>query len=284
MTDFTVPAWAAAAAALLLAGAPAQAQEVHVFSGGKPFAINEEINAGFAPARDERKAKRHLSERSDAMAIATAYTGAFLHCGMNEALYPPNKPAAPEELNYFAKDASYIPIAGTKKAILLGEYGRGKAIVDLDKHTVLTPQCPAGVRTMFWSYSTDRVVFATQAVMSISFHGTSRALWTAKFNDAQDLYYFDSTRANKGFHKLLSLPDERVVDVLLPDNTDHLWVLSQAERTDLGNPRKWLKAAAGSRATKMDFTLRKVDLRGAVLDTIDVARSVPDGAAHFVRE
>jgi hypothetical protein len=275
---------ACAGALLMLGGAPARAQEVHVFSDGKPFPISEEINAGFAPARDERKARRHLNERSDALAIATAYTGSFLHCGMNESKYPPNKPAGPEELNYFVKDAQYIPITGTKKAILLGEYGRGKAIVDLDKHAVLTPQCPAGVRTMFWSYSTDRVVFATQAVTAISFHGDSRALWTAKFKDAQDLYYFDSAHAASGFRMLLSLPDERVVDVLLPDNTDHMWVLSQAERVDLRNPRKWLKAASGSPATKMDFILRKVDLKGAVLETVDVARSVPDGTAHFVRE
>lgn len=262
----------------------AQGQEVHVLSGGKPFAISEDINAAFAPARDERKAKRHLSERSDAMTIAAAYTDSFLHCGMNESTYPPAKPSSQEQIDYFAKDASFIPIAGTKKAILLGEYGRGKAIIDLDKHTVMTPQCPAGVRTMFWSYSTDRVVFATQAVKAISFYGDSRALWTAKFNDAQDLYYFDSTHPAKGFRKLMSLPEERVVDILLPDNTDHLWVLSQVERTDLGNPRKWLKAAAGARASKMDFILRKVDLHGAVLDTVEVARSVPDGAAYFVRE
>lgn len=284
MTDFTMRAMAYAVALLALGAAPARAQEVHVFSDGKPFAINEEINAAFAPARDERKARRHLNERNDAMAIAAAYAKSFLHCGMNEAKYPPDKPAGPEQLSYFAKDASYVPIAGTKKAILLGEFGRGKAIVDLDKHTLLTPQCPAGVRTMFWSYSTDRVVFATQAVTAISFYGASRALWTAKFNDAQDLYYFDSTQPANGLRKLISLPDERVVDVLLPDNTDHLWVLSQTERTDLGNPRKWLRAAAGARAIKMDFFLRKVDLNGQVLETVEVARSVPGGMAHFTRE
>ena len=282
MSNLTIRA--CAAAALLLGATQASAQEVQVFSEGKPFAINEEINASFAPARDERKSRRHLTDRNDALAIAQAYTAAFLHCGMDESKYPPNKPAGPEELNYFTKDATYVPIAGTKKAILLGEYGRGKAIVDLDKHTLLTPQCPAGVRTMFWSYSTDRVVFATQAVTSISFYGASRALWTAKFNDAQDLYYFDSSHAAAGLRKLMSLPDEKVVDVLLPDNTDHLWVLSQAERIDLGNPRKWLRAAAGSRSTKMDFFLRKVDLKGTILETVEVARSVPAGMAHFTRE
>ena len=283
MTDFTMRALACAAAAVLMLGG-ARAQEVHVFSGGKPFQISEEINASFAPARDERKARRPLAERQDAATIAAAHAAAFLHCGLEESKYPPNKAAAPEELNYFAKDASYIPIAGTRKIILLGEYARGKAIVDLDKHKILTPQCPAGVRTMFWSYSTDRIVFATQAVTGINFYGASRSLWTARFNEAQDVYYFDSTHPAGGFRKLMSLPDEKVLDVLLPDNTDHMWVLSQAERVDLRNPGKWMRAVSGHPASKMDIYLRKVDLHGAVLETVEVARAVPDGTAHFVRE
>lgn len=282
MTDLTMRAFACAV--LMLGGVPAQAQEVQVFSEGKPFAISEDINASFAPARDERKARRPLDERHDAEAIAAAHAAAFLHCGLDESKYPPGKPATPEELNYFSKDATYIPIAGTKKAILLGEYARGKAIIDLDKHKVLTPQCPAGVRTMFWSYSTDRIVFATQAVIGINFYGASRSLWTARFNEAQDLYYFDSTHAAGGFRKLMSLPDEKVLDVLLPDNTDHMWVLSQAERVDLRNPRKLLRAASGTPAVKMDIYLRKVDLKGTVLETVEVARSVPEASAVFVRE
>jgi hypothetical protein len=272
-----VLAWA------LLLSAPLQAQEVQVFSDGKPFAISEEINAAFAPARDERKARRHLDERKDAALIASAHETAFLHCGLDESRYPSSKLGGAEGINYFAKDATYIPIAGTRKIILLGEYARGKAIVDLDKHSVLTPQCPAGVRTMFWSYSTDRIVFATQAVTGITFHG-SRSLWTAKFNPAQDLHYFDSKHPAGGFRKLMSLPDEKVVDILLPDNTDHMWVLSQSERIDLRNPRKLLRAVSGSPAIKMDFNLRKVDFKGNVLETIEVARSVPDGTAHFARE
>ncbi|MES2017205.1 MAG: hypothetical protein V4484_11975 [Pseudomonadota bacterium] len=280
MTDFTIRIFAL----LMLAGVSAQAQEVHVYSAGKPFAISEEINAAFAPARDERKARRPLDERHDAAAIAAAHAAAFLHCGLDESKYPPAKAEAPEGINYFSRDATYIPIAGTRKAILLGEYARGKAIVDLDKHKILTPQCPAGVRTMFWSYSTDRIVFATQAVTGISFYGDSRALWTARFNEAQDLYYFDSTHANGGFRKLMSLPGEKVLDILLPDNTDHMWVLSQAERTDLRGPGKVLRAVTGHPAASMDIYLRKVDLKGAVLDTVEVARSVPDGSAQFARE
>ena len=284
MTDFEMRPTACAAIALLLVAAPALAQEVHVFSGGKPFEISEEVNAAFAPARDERKARRPLAERADASTIAAAHAAAFLHCGLNESKYPSPKAAAPAELSYFVKEATYIPIAHTRKIILLGEYVRGKAIVDLDKHKVLTPQCPAGVRTMFWSYGADRIVFATQAVTGINFYGESSALWTAKFNPAQDLYYFDSTHPGIGFRKLMSLPDEKVLDVLLPDNTDHMWVLSQSERIDLRTPGKWLRAAFGQRASKMDVTLRKVDLKGAVLETIEVARSVPDGTAQFARE
>jgi hypothetical protein len=276
-------ALACAALAQTLGAMPARAQEVQVFSDGRPFAISDEINARFAPARDERKARRHLDERRDAAAIASAHNAAFLHCGLDESKYPPDHQSGAEGIHYFAKDATYIPIAGTRKIILLGEYARGKAIVDLDKHSVLTPQCPAGVRTMFWSYSTDRIVFATQAVTGITFHG-SRSLWTARFNEAQDLHYFDSTHPAGGFRKVMSLPDEKVVDILLPDNTDHMWVLSQAERMDLRNPRKLLRAISGAPATKMDFTLRKVDFKGNVLETVDVARSVPDGTAHFARE
>ena len=284
MADFTMRTLACASLVLLLGMAPALAQEVQVFSDGKPFAINEEINAAFAPARDERRARRHLDERRDAAQIAAAHEAAFLHCGLDESKYPPDKKTGPEGVNYFARDATYIPIAGTRKIILLGEYARGKAIVDLDKHTVQTPQCPAGVRTMFWSYSTDRVVFATQAVTGITFHGASRSLWTAKFNEAQDLHYFDSKHPAAGFRKVLSLPDEKVVDILLPDNTDHMWVLSQSERTDLRSPRKMMQAAGGTPSVKMDFTLRKVDFKGTVLSTVEVARSVAAGTAHFARE
>ncbi len=284
MTDFTKRALACASLAVLFGATVAQAQEVQVFSDGKPFAISDEINAAFAPARDERKTRRHLDERRDAAQIAAAHEAAFLHCGLDESKYPPEKKSGPEGVNYFAKDATFIPIAGTKKIILLGEYARGKAIVDLDKHTVLTPQCPAGVRTMFWSYSTDRVVFATQAVTAINFHGDSRSLWTAKFNDAQDLHYFDTKHAGGGFRKVMSLPDEKVVDILLPDNTDHMWVLSQSERMDLRSPTKLMRAASGSPSVKMDFTLRKVDFKGTVLSTVEVARSVAAGTAHFARE
>ncbi|MES2315998.1 MAG: hypothetical protein V4631_00760 [Pseudomonadota bacterium] len=283
-TDFRMMRAIGCAAVVLMGAGPALAQEVHVYSFGKPYAINEEVNASFAPARDERKARRPLAERADAGTIAAAHSAAFLHCGLSESKYPAAKVAAPEELNYFAREATYIPIPHTKKIILLGEYVRGKAIVDLDKHKVLTPQCPAGVRTMFWSYNADRVVFATQAVTGINFYGESSALWTAKFNPAQDLYYFDSTHAGNGFRKLMSLPDEKVLDVLLPDNTDHMWVLSQTERIDLRSPGKWLRAASGNASSKMDVTLRKVDLKGTVLETIDVARSVPDGTAQFARE
>ncbi|MBC7684759.1 MAG: hypothetical protein H7176_05965 [Bdellovibrionales bacterium] len=271
--------------ALMLYASCSPAQEVRVFSEGRQIAVADEAaNELRGRPRDERKARKALAERADATAIAAAHAAAFLHCGLNESKFPPEKASTPEELNYFVKDATYIPIAGTHKIILLGEYSRGKAIVDLDKHSIQTPQCPAGVRTMFWSFSTDRVVFATQEVSKIDFHGASRAFWTAKFNPAQDVFYFDAAHPAAGFHKLLTLPDEKVLDMLLPDKADYVWVLSEAERMDLGDPRKWLRAAAGAPASKMDITLRKVDLHGAVLERVEIARAVPAGTAHFVRE
>src|SRR2546430_1355916 len=99
VTDFTIRVFAL----LMLVGAPLHAQEVQVFSGGKPYAISEEINAAFAPARDERKARRPLDERHDAAAIAAAHAAAFLHCGLDESKYPPDKAAGPEGINYFSK-------------------------------------------------------------------------------------------------------------------------------------------------------------------------------------
>jgi len=273
------------AALLLAAAAAAHAQQVRVFSAGKPVALQDELaNENRGHPRDERKARRPLSERSDAPAIAAAYTSAFLRCGLDESKYPPAKPITPEETSYFVKDATYIPVPGTAKAILLGEYSRGKAIVDLDKHKILTPQCPAGVRTIFWSYGGERIVFATQHVNKIDFHGASRALWTAKFGREQVLHYLDSTRPDAGFKKVMSLPDEKVLDILVPDKLDYLWVLSQSERMDLRDPKKWFKAASGAPASKMDITLRKVDLQGQVLEQVEIAKSVPSGTAHFVRE
>lgn len=283
MTDSTLRA--CAALALLLGASWATAQEVHVFSSGKPVAVlDEAANELRGRPRDERKGRKPLGERADAAAIASAHAAAFLRCKLNESKYPPEKAATPEEIAYFVKDATYIPIAGTHKAILIGEYVRGKAIVDLDKHKIMTPQCPAGVRTMFWSFSTDRVAFATQEVAAINFYGDSRSLWTAKFKPAQDIFYYDSAHPEAGFHKLMSLPDERVLDMILPDKGDHVWVLSESERMDLRDPRKWLRAAAGTPATKMDINLRKVDMRGNVVETIEIGRSVAAGAAHFVRE
>lgn len=267
---------AMACAAALLGALPAQAQEVRVFSQGRPYAINDDINAAFAPARDERKARRPLGDRNDAGAIAAAHAAAFLRCGLGGAKHAGG---VLDEQNTLLNDASYIPIAGTHKVILLGEFARGKAIVDLDRHSVLTPQCPAGVRAVFWSYSTSRVVFATQAVTGITYYGANNALWTAKFNDAQDVFYFDSKHGN-AFRKLISLPNEKVLDVLLPDNTDQLWVLSQSVSTGLHSPRE----AAGAPAARMDFYLRKMTAAGAVLDTVEVARAVPDGSAQFTRE
>ena len=276
---------AAVGLGLLLWASCSLAQEVHVFSEGRKIAVADEArNELRGRPRDERKARKPLAERADAKAIAAAHAAAFLHCGLDESALPPEKTSTPEELNYFVKDATYIPIAGTHKIILLGEYARGKAIVDLDQHSIQTPQCPAGVRTMFWSFSTDRVAFATQEVSKIDFHGATRALWTAKFNPAQDLFYFDAAHPTGGFHKLITLPDEKVLDMLLPDKADYVWVLSGAERMDLGDPRKWIRAAAGTPSSKMDITLRKVDLHGAVLEAVEIARSVPAGTAHFVRE
>jgi hypothetical protein len=274
VTDFTTRAIACGAALLAFHGGAAQAQEVQVFSQGKPFAISDDINASFAPARDERKARRPLDERHDAGAIAGAYAAAFLRCGLGES--PPQ--GGQHEGATGLKEASFVPIAGTRKIILLGEFARGKAIIDLDKHTVLTPQCPAGVRGVYWSYSADRVAFAAQAVTGIAYYGANRALWTAKFKDAQDVYYFDSKHASGGFRKLVSLPNEKVLDVLLPDNTDQLWVLSQSDSVELR------KGAAATPANRMDFYLRKIDLKGNVLETVEVARAVPDGSAQFARE
>lgn len=274
----------AVCAVLLLAAPWASAQQVHVFSDGKPFAAVDEGNAARSRMPDERKARHPLGERPDAKAIAEAHAAAFLRCGLDESAYPPPKPPAPEELDYFVKDASFIPVAGSSKIIVIGEYGRGKALVDTAQHAVLTPQCPAGMRTMFWSHDTARVVFATQRVNKIVFHGDSQALWTASHDPAQDLYLLDTAHAQDGIHRLMTLPNEKVLDVALPDGGQHLWVLSQSESLDLRTPRNWLRALSRKPARKMDILLRKVDLQGKTLEQVTVARAVAAGSAQFVRE
>ncbi len=285
MAEISVRLAVGAALALLLASTGVVAQEVRVYSDGRAMPVlDPAANELRGRPRDERKARRPLSERADAGKIADAHAAAFLHCGLNEGQYPADKPHAPQEQAYFVKEASYLAIPRTRKIILLGEYARGKAIVDLDKHKIITPQCPAGVRTMFWSFAADRVVFATQEVARIDFHGGSRAMWTAKFKEAQDLWYYDSKSDAAGVRKLASLPDEKVLDVLVPDIGEFVWVLSHSNRVDLGNPRKLLRAVAGSPAETMDITLRKLDLHGAVLETVEIARAVPAGSAQFVRE
>ena len=271
-----------AALLLTLATTGLHAQQVQVFSDGKKIATVDEGNGTRLRAHDERASRKPLGDRPEGPAIAAAHAAAFVRCGLNEALAPADKAITPEQRDYFVSNASYIPIKGTNKIILIGEFSRGKAIVDLDRLAVLTPQCPAGVRSLFWSHDTERIIFATQQVERIDFHGDSRALWTARFREPQDVWYSDN--AHPAFRKLMSLPKERVLDIMLPDKAGHVWVLSQSEKVDLRDPKKWMKAASGTPAKKMDILLRKVDLQGKTLDTVTVATGVAMGSAQFVRE
>ena len=271
-----------AALTLTLVAGGASAQQVQVFSDGKPLATVDEGNGTRLRAHDERASRKPLGDRPEATAIATAHAAAFVRCALNETAYPAEKPISPEERDYFVKNASYIPIKGTNRIILIGEYSRGKAVVDLDKVAVLTPQCLAGVRSLYWSHDTDRIIFATQEVEKIDFHGDTRALWTAKFKEPQDVWYSDST--HPGFRKLMSLPKERVLDVMLPDKADHIFVLSHIEKMDLRSPRKIMQAVSGTPAKKVNILLRKVDLQGKTLETITVATGVANGSAQFVRQ
>ena len=271
-----------AALLLTLATTGLHAQQVQVFSDGKKIATVDEGNGTRLRAHDERASRKPLGDRPEGSAIAAAHAAAFVRCGLNEALAPADKAITPEQRDYFVSNASYIPIKGTNKIILIGEFSRGKAIVDLDRLAVLTPQCPAGVRSLFWSHDTERIIFATQQVERIDFHGDSRALWTARFREPQDVWYSDN--AHPAFRKLMSLPKERVLDIMLPDKAGHVWVLSQSEKVDLRDPKKWMKAASGTPAKKMDILLRKVDLQGKTLDTVTVATGVAMGSAQFVRE
>jgi hypothetical protein len=271
-------------AALLLAFVASNlcAQQVQVFSEGKPVATVDEGNGTRLRAHDERAARRPLGDLADAAKIASAHADAFVRCGLNEAGYPAAKPMSPEERDYFVRNASYVPVQGSNKIILIGEFSRGKAVIDLDKMAVLTPQCPAGVRSLFWSHDTDRIIFATLQVEKIDFHGDTRALWTAKFKEPQDVWYSDS--AHPAFRKLMSLPNERVLDVMLPDKADHIFVLSQSDKLDLRGPRKMMQALSGTPARKMTILLRKVDFQGRTLETTTVATGVATGSAQFVRE
>lgn len=270
------------AVVLLCASAGAAAQQVHVFSDGKPYAEVDAGNAARPRAPDERKARRPLSDRPDALGIASAHAAAFLHCGLDESHYPPADTPAREQLDYFVNAASYVPVPGTAKIIVLGEFERGKAVVD--GLTVLTPQCPAGVRTMFWSHNAGRIVFATQHVDQMTFHGDSRALWTARYHPAQDLFLMEPAHPEPAMRKFMSLPDEKVLDLLVPDSGDALWILSGREKIDLRSPKKWWRAIGRDPARKMDIFLRKVDLHGKTLEQVTVATGVAAGAALFVRE
>lgn len=271
-----------AAFLLTLLGSGLHAQQVQVFSEGKPVATVDEGNGTRLRAHDEREARQPLGDRPEGPAIAAAHAAAFVRCGLNEAAYPPEKPISPEERDYFVRNASYIPVKGSNKIILIGEFSRGKALVDLDKLAVLTPQCPAGVRSLFWSHDTERIMFATQQVEAIEFLGDSRALWTARFREPQDIWV--SETAHPAFRKLMSLPNERVLDIMLPDKADHVWVLSQSEKIDLRKPGHWMKAVSGTPARKMAIFLRKVNVQGQTLETITVAQGVATGSAQFVRE
>lgn len=266
---------------MLLCVPAAQAQQVQVISEGKPVALADAGNASRARISDERRGRRPLAERPDALAIAKAHAAAMLKCGLEEGKYPRDHPPTPEELAYFAAHTTYLPVAGSKDILLLGEFLRGKAVVDAE-HVVHTPQCPAGVGAMYWSAAGTRILFATQPVTQIDFPGGDRALWTARFARTQDIWQYDS--GPKRFHKLLTLPGEKVIDMYVPDSGDSIWVLSQTEKLDLRTPRSWLRAASGAPNKKMDITLRQIDAAGKVVAAIQVASGVPTGFANFIRE
>ncbi|SHG98877.1 hypothetical protein [Massilia sp. CF038] len=272
------------AALLCAAAASASAQQVHVFSDGKPYLEVDAGNASRSRAPDERKAQLPLEARPDASAIAAAHAAAFLACGLDESKYPAEQAPLKEQLDYFVKTATFVPVPGSSKLILIGEFGRGKAVVDTAPLRVITPQCPAGMRTLFWSPGAKRVVYATQHVDKIAFHGDSRAMWSADYGPAQDLYLVDGADTDAPLHKLLRLPDEKVLDVLVPDSGATLWVLSASDKLDLRSPRKWWRALVREPVRKMDIVLRQVDLHGKTLEQITVASGVAAGAAQFVRE
>jgi hypothetical protein len=273
-----------AAALLFASAASASAQQVHVFSDGKPYLEVDAGNATRSHAPDERKSLLHLEERPDASAIAAAHAAAFLECGLDQSKYPAEQAPVKEQLDYFVKTASFVPIPGSSKLILIGEFGRGKAVVDTAPLRVITPQCPAGMRTLFWSPGARRIVYATQHVDRILFHGDSRAMWSADYGPAHDLYLVDGADTDAPVHKLMRLADEKVLDVLVPDSGASLWVLSASDKLDLRSPRKWWRALVREPVRKMDIVLRHVDLQGKTMEQITVASGVASGAAHFVRD
>lgn len=262
---------------------PAWAQQVQVFSDGKPIPVADAANASRARIPDEHAGRRPLAERPDAQAIARAHALAVVRCGLDESRYPAEQAPTPEELAYVAAQGSYLPLPGGKEIIFIGEYLRGKAVVDPEHLAVHTPQCPAGVAAMFWSHDTSRIMFATQAVTGMQFHG-SRLLWTARFAPAQDVWVYAPGHEGKHFRKLISLPKEKVVDIYLPDGSDQAWILSQTDKIDLRTPRAWLRAASGTPTRKMDILLRQVDARGQIVSTVTVAQGVANGLAQFIRE
>jgi hypothetical protein len=260
------------------------AQHVQVFSDGKPVAVADAANAGRARIKDERRARRPLAERPDALAIAKAHAAAVLRCGLDESKYPPEQAPTPEELAYFAGHNSYLPVAGSRDIMVVGEYLRGKVVVDPDSLTVHTPQCPAGVAAMYWSASGNHVVFTTQPVTQMAFPGGSRLLWTATYGKMQDIWHYQPGADGKRFHKLVSLPNEKVTDMFVPDSGDALWVLSYTEQSAWRAPRTWLRAIRGKPARQRNIVLRQIDGKGNVISMIPVASGVLNGHAHFVRQ
>lgn len=266
---------------LALGVCAAQAQQVQVYSEGKPVAVADPGNAARARIRDERKSRRPLAERPDAVAIAGAHSAATVRCGLDESKYPAERAASPQESAYVAGHSSYLPVPGSAHILLMDEYQRGKAIVDPGKLAVITPQCPAGVGAMYWSHDHARILFATQPVTSIDFPGGRRAMWTARFAKVQDVWVFEE---GQRFRKLITLPKEKVVDIYVPDGGGAVWVLSQVEKLDLRTPRAWMRAASGTPARKVDVVLRQVGMDGKVIATIPVARGVATGFAQFIRD
>lgn len=261
-----------------------QAQQVQVFSEGQPVAQADPANASRARIKDERRARRPLNERPDALAIAKAHAAAMLKCGLDETGYPAEQLPGPQELAYSAAHTSYLPVAGSKDLILLGEYLRGKAVFDPERLVVHTPQCPAGVGSMYWSATGKRVLFATQPVTHIHFPGGSRALWTARFAKTQDIWQYVAGHEGKPFIKTVTLPNEKVIDMYVPDEGETVWVLSQSEKLDLRTAASWLRAAGGTPVKKMDIILRQLDAHGKEVTRISVATGVRTGFAHFIRE
>jgi len=230
---------------------------------------------------DELVLARPLGSMPEAGRVGSAYWSSFHQCGVNDEQQVVAI-TSDSLVDGIVNASQAVPLVGKNALLVVGQFRKSGAIIGLDDFKVYTPQCPAGIAALFWSYPATRILAVAKQVKRVKIHGASPA-WETETGTDQSIYYYDVS-GDFGFRKLLSLSDEVVMDAYVAADKDEILILTKSERRNLLNPPNWLPALAGHPPTKSDIIIRRLGRDGAVLSKAIIEKSVQNGSAGFYRQ